>query len=84
MLHNVGKIDRIVRLSVALVLVVLYYLKVGHGQFDNYFIFGAALLFITSMRQCCPIYALLGFGTCGIPTDAKDQVVKPKKIDLKK
>mgnify|MGYP003563265341 CR=1 FL=1 len=84
MLHNVGKIDRIVRLSVGLALVVLYYLKVGNGQFGDYFIFGAALLFISSMRQCCPIYALLGFGTCGTQTNVKDQVVKPKKIDLRK
>jgi hypothetical protein len=83
MLHNVGKIDRIVRLSIALVLVALYYLKVGNGQFDNYFVFGAGLLFITSMRRCCPLYALLGFGTCGIQSDGKDQVVKPKKINLK-
>jgi len=83
MLHNVGKIDRVIRLSLALVLVLLYYLKVWDGAYSNYFVFGAALLFITSMRQCCPIYALLGFGTCGIQTDDKEQVIKPKKIKLK-
>jgi hypothetical protein len=83
MLHNVGKIDRVIRLSLALVLVVLYYIKIGNGQYDNYFIFGAVLLLITSMRRCCPVYMLLGFGTCGIETEEKDQVVKPKKIKLK-
>lgn len=83
MLHNVGKIDRIIRLSVALVLVALYYFKVGNGQWDNYFVFGAALLFITSMRRCCPIYTLLGFGTCGIQADEKKQVIEPKKLKLK-
>ena len=83
MLHNVGKIDKIIRLSIALVLVLLYYFKVGNGAWDSYFVFGAGLLFITSMRRCCPIYALLGFGTCGIQTDQKEPVIKSKKIDLK-
>jgi len=83
MLHNVGKIDRVIRLSIALVLVVLYYLKVGNGQWDNYFVFGAAMLFITSMRRCCPLYALLGLGTCGIQTEAKEPIVKTKKLKLK-
>ena len=83
MLHNVGKIDRIIRLSLALVFVALYYLKIGNGSWDSYFIFGAALLFITSMRQCCPLYALLGFGTCGIQTEEKEAIVKTKKIKLK-
>ena len=83
MLHNVGKIDRIIRLSLAVVLAILYYLKVWEGQYDNYFVFGAGLLFITSLRRCCPIYALLGFGTCGIQTDENEQKVRPKKINLK-
>lgn len=83
MLHNVGKIDRIIRLSLALVFVVLYYLKIANGSWDSYFIFGAALLFITSMRRCCPLYALLGFGTCGIESDGSEPIIKPKKAKLK-
>jgi len=83
MLHNVGKIDRIIRLSIALILVVLYYAKIANGAWDTYFIVGAAMLLITSMRRCCPIYALLGFGTCGIETVSKDQIIKPKKVNLK-
>ncbi len=83
MLHNVGKIDKIIRLSVALVLVVLYYLKIANGSWDSYFIFGALLLLITSMRRCCPIYALLGFGTCGIQQEEKNPTIKTRKIKLK-
>lgn len=84
MLHNVGNIDRVIRLVIALLLVILYYFKVGNGQWDNYFVFGAGLLFITSMRRCCPLYMLLGFGTCGIQTEKKEPVIKTKKLDLKK
>ena len=83
MLHNVGKIDRIIRLSIALVLVVLYYAKIANGAWDSYFMIGAALLLITSMRRCCPIYALLGFGTCGVETDSKEPVIPTKKVKLK-
>jgi hypothetical protein len=83
MLHNVGKIDRFIRLSIALILVVLYYAKIANGAWDTYFMVGAAMLLITSMRRCCPIYALLGFGTCGVETDTKDQIIKPKKVNLK-
>jgi hypothetical protein len=83
MLHNVGKIDRIIRLSLALVFVTLYYLKVNNGSWDTYFIFGAALLFMTSMRRCCPLYALLGFGTCSIQSDGSEPKIKAKKVKLK-
>lgn len=83
MLHNVGKIDRIIRLSIALILVVLYYTKIANGAWDTYFMVGAAMLLITSMRKCCPIYALLGFGTCGIETYTKEPVIRPKKAKLK-
>jgi hypothetical protein len=82
-MHNVGKIDRIIRLSLALIFVALYYLKIANGSWDSYFIFGAALLFITSMRQCCPLYALLGFGTCGIQSEGKEPIIKTKKVKLK-
>ncbi len=83
MLHNVGKIDRIIRLSLALVFVALYYLKIANGAWDTYFIFGAALLFMTSMRRCCPLYALLGFGTCGIENDGNEPKIKTRKVKLK-
>ena len=62
MVHNVGKIDRIIRMSLALVLVALYYMYIADGNYNTYFLFGTVMLFITSMRKCCPIYATLGFG----------------------
>jgi hypothetical protein len=83
MLHNVGKIDRIIRLSVALILVVLYYTKIANGAYDTYFIVGAIILAVTSIRQCCPIYALLGFGTCGIDNSDKKPIIETKKIKLR-
>lgn len=83
MVHNVGKIDRIIRLSVALILVVLYYLKIAEGAWNDYLIFGAVILLFTSMRRCCPIYSMLGFGTCGIKSDGKEPIIKAKNVKLK-
>lgn len=83
MVHNVGKIDRIIRLSLALVFVVLYYLKIAEGAWNDYLIFGGVILLFTSMRRCCPIYSMLGFGTCGIKSDGKEPIIKTKKVKLK-
>ena len=82
MVHNVGKIDRVIRLSLALILVVFYYLNIANGEWNTYFLFGTVMLFITSMRKCCPLYALLGFGTCGIESDGKAPIIKTKKVKL--
>ncbi len=82
MIHNVGKIDRIIRLSLALFFVGLYYFEFADGDWSNYFLIGAFVLFITSSHRCCPIYAILGFGTCGIESNAKESIIKTKKIKL--
>ena len=83
MKHNVGKIDRIIRLSLALIFVALYYFKIADGDWSNYISFGAVMLFITSTRKCSPIYALLGFGTCEIKSDGKEPIIKTGKVKLK-
>ena len=82
MVHNVGRIDRIIRVSLSVILVILYFTHIIDSRFDNYLIAGAFLMFVTSLRSCCPIYAILGLGTCKvIPAD--DEVkIKTKKIDL--
>jgi hypothetical protein len=83
MLHNVGNIDRIIRIVLSLVLGVLYFLDLFEGRWNNAFIAGAVLMFVTGMRSCCPIYAILGFGTCGINIEDKNEPrIKTKKLDL--
>ena len=79
-MHNVGKIDRAVRLVVAITLVVLYFTKVLESSF---FLFLALLLVLTSLRRCCPLYALLGLGTCGIKTDKTETKIETGKLKLK-
>lgn len=80
-MHNVGKIDRWIRLGIAAILMILYYTKIVEYQAV---IIIALILAATSLRRCCPLYALLGLGTCGIETDKTDRVIDTKPLDLNK
>lgn len=81
MLHNVGKIDRIIRLSLAVVLGILYFTKVLEGTWGIVSIVAAGILFMTGMRSCCPIYAMLGFGTCSIENNGSDKKIETGKFN---
>jgi hypothetical protein len=83
MLHNVGKIDRIIRIILALILATLFFTKIIDGTWGTIAIISAGILFMTGLRSCCPIYAVLGFGTCGIDTRESDRKVETGKLDLK-
>ena len=81
-MHNVGKIDRIIRLVIAAGIIILYFTNIISGRLGNISLFVAALLFMTSLRKCCPIYALLGLGTCGVDTGNVEPKIKTKKLKL--
>lgn len=82
MTHNVGKIDRIIRIILAVLLAVLYFTKVVEGTLAEVSIILAIVLFMTSLRQCCPIYTILGFGTCGVKTGKTETTIKTGKLKL--
>lgn len=80
MFHNVEKIDRIVRVVLAVILATLYFTKVVEGTWAIATIIAAVVLFMTSLRQCCPLYAILGFGTCGVDPGKSDKTIKIEKL----
>lgn len=83
MLHNVGKIDRYIRMAAAITIFVLYFLEVISGDLGEGLLIAAVVLFATSLRRCCPIYGLLGFGTCATePTGKETPKIKTKKLKL--
>jgi Na+(H+)/acetate symporter ActP len=63
MINNMGVLDRIIRVIIAIVIVVLYY----YGQMTGLaaIILGliAVLFFMTSCIGYCPVYHLLGIST---------------------
>ncbi len=82
MIHNVGKIDRIVRIILGVVLMAFYFTHFLGARYDTFFLVGGMLMFITSLRRCCPLYAILGMGTCEIRKPEGEAKIKAKKLDL--
>ncbi len=79
-MHNVGKIDRAIRLLIAATLLILYFTKVLESSF---FLFLPLVLVMTSLRRCCPLYALLGLGTCGVKPVETENKIDTDKLKLK-
>jgi hypothetical protein len=82
MFHNVGKTDRIIRIILAVLFVILYFTNLVEGKWAEVSIIVAIVLAMTSLRQCCPLYAILGFGTCGVKSDKSETTIKTEKLKL--
>jgi Inner membrane protein YgaP-like, transmembrane domain len=63
MRKNVGKIDRILRGSAAIIIVLLYFTKVIQGQAAILLGIAALLLLYTSISSFCPCYVRLNIST---------------------
>jgi hypothetical protein len=83
-MNNVGKIDRLIRFIAAVGILILHATHVIPEENADIFLIGAALLAMTALRKCCPLYALLGFGTCSSTSTAnpEDPKIPTKKLDL--
>lgn len=66
MQKNVGNIDRLVRLSAALVIAVLYFMNVISGTTAVVLGVVALAMVVTSLVNFCPLYRLLGINTCQV------------------
>ena len=61
---NLGKTDRILRVIVAIVIVVLFAAGFIEGTLA-YILLGVAAIFaLTSAVSFCPLYAMFGINTC--------------------
>ncbi len=65
-MKNVGKIDRIIRIILALAAVSLYYFDILTGTWGIVAIVVASIFVITSFISFCPLYAIFGINTCKI------------------
>jgi zinc transporter ZupT len=64
MKKNIGILDKIIRVSIALLIIVLLYFKLFVGELmANILSFVAGILLITSLIDFCPIYLVLNIGT---------------------
>jgi hypothetical protein len=63
MKKNLGSIDKVVRILMALVVIVLYFTHVISGTLAVILLIVAAILILTSLFSFCPIYWSLGLRT---------------------
>lgn len=64
MKKNVGNLDKIVRLILAVVLAVLFATNIISGTLGIIALVFAAVLLITSSISFCGLYSILGINTC--------------------
>ena len=66
MKKNMGGTDRVIRISVALAAVGLYYFKVIDGTLAYVLLALAAVFLLTSFISFCPLYTLFGINSCKV------------------
>lgn len=66
MKKNMGITDRVIRVIIALIIVLLYFTKVITGTLGIVLIALAGVFVLTSFISFCPIYAPFGLSTCKV------------------
>ena len=64
MKKNMGSIDKIIRVIIAVIVAVLYFTEVIPGVLGIVLMVLAAVFVLTSMVSFCPLYAPFGINTC--------------------
>jgi len=63
MKNNMNSYDKLIRLGLSIVLIILYYKQVVTGTIGIICLVVALVLTITSLIGFCPIYKILGINT---------------------
>lgn len=63
---NVGTVDRMIRLVLGVVLVVLYFSETLTGTLGLVLVVLGVVFVITSIVGFCPLYSLVGLNTCPV------------------
>jgi hypothetical protein len=61
---NMGTADRVIRIIIAAVIAVLYFMKVIPGTLGIVLLVLAGIFVLTSLISFCPLYAPFGISTC--------------------
>ena len=64
MTKNMGNTDKLIRLSIAALIAVLYYTGVISGTVAIILGIFAVIFALTSLISFCPLYTLVGINTC--------------------
>lgn len=64
MQSNMGTVDRIIRLVLATIIVLLFFSEKISGTFGIVLMALAIIFILTSVIGFCPLYTLFGFSSC--------------------
>lgn len=64
MKKNMGSIDKIIRILIAVIIGVLVFANVVTGTLGIVLLILATVFIITSLVSFCPLYTLIGLNTC--------------------
>lgn len=64
MKKNMGNVDKIVRILLAIVFIALYFTNTVTGTLGIVLIAFSAVFALTSLVSFCPLYMILGVNTC--------------------
>jgi hypothetical protein len=64
MKKNMGSADKLIRVLIALVIAVLYYLGKIEGTLAIVLMAFAIIFLLTSLVSFCPLYTIFGINTC--------------------
>jgi hypothetical protein len=63
MKKNMGTVDKVIRILIAVVFVVLYFTNVVSGTLGIILLIVAGVFVVTSLLSFCPLYTLLGLSS---------------------
>lgn len=63
MKKNIGTVDKVIRILVAVALVILYFTNVIAGTLGIILLILAGIFIVTSILGICPLYMLFGLST---------------------
>jgi hypothetical protein len=64
MKKNMGTADKVIRILIAIVIAVLFYLEVITGTLGIVLLILAGVFVLTSFISFCPLYTIFGFNSC--------------------
>lgn len=59
-----GAADKLIRLIVAAIIAILFFMEVITGKFALVLLIVAGVFVLSSLISFCPLYGLLGINTC--------------------
>lgn len=61
---NVGNMDKVLRIALAVVMSVLYFTRTVEGTLGTVMLILGGVFLLTALVGFCPLYAMVGINTC--------------------